>query len=93
VTNPSFYPGGGSSITNPINTFLQSNFGYQIGSGNVSNVQNAVTAAIGRFTQYASNFTFLRDGSLTAAERRASANSEPKNLISTRRTSGNCVPI
>jgi hypothetical protein len=67
VTNPSFYPGGGSSITNPINTFLQSNFGYQIGSGNVSNVQNAVTAAIGRFTQYASNFTFLRDGSLTAA--------------------------
>ncbi len=67
VTNPSFYPGGGSSVTNPINTFLQTTFGYQIASGNVSNVQNAVTAAIGRYTQYASNFTFLRDGSLTAS--------------------------
>ncbi|MCY7376828.1 MAG: TonB-dependent receptor, partial [Pyrinomonadaceae bacterium] len=67
VTNPSFYPGGGSSVTNPINTFLQSNFGYQIASGNVSNVQNAVTAAIGRYTQYAANFIFLRDGTLTTA--------------------------
>ena len=65
VTNPSFYPGGGSSITTPINAFLQSSAGYQIASGNVSNVQNAVTAVVGRYTQYASNFTFLRDGTLT----------------------------
>lgn len=64
VTNPSFYPGGGSSISNPINSFLQSNFMYQIASSNVSNVQNAVTAVIGRFSQYSSNFTFLRSGEL-----------------------------
>lgn len=67
VTNPSFYPGGGTSVTNPINTFLSNNRGYTIGSGSVSNVQNAVTAAIGRYTQYAANFTFLRNGNLTAS--------------------------
>jgi hypothetical protein len=67
TTNPSFYPAGGQSITNPINTFLQSNGGIQIASSGTSGVQNAVTAVVGRYTQYASNFTFLRDGSLTPA--------------------------
>lgn len=64
VTNPSFYPGGGTSITDPINTYLQNTFGYQIAGANVSGVQNAVTAVVGRYSQYAANFTFLRDGTL-----------------------------
>lgn len=67
VTNPSFYPGGGSSVSNPINTFLQNTRGYGIGSASVSNLQNAVTAAIGRFSQYAARFTFLRNGALQNA--------------------------
>lgn len=67
VTNPSFYPSGGNSVTNPINTYLQSTFGYQIAGSNVSGVQNAVTAVVGRYTQYAANFTFLRSGELQPA--------------------------
>jgi hypothetical protein len=64
TTNPSFYPGGGSSITTPINSYLQTNRQYQIAGSAVSNVQNAVTAVIGRYSQYAANFTFLKDGTL-----------------------------
>jgi hypothetical protein len=64
VTNPSFYPAGGTSVSSPINTYLQNTRGYQIGSASVSPLQNAVTAVIGRYTQYAANFTFLRDGTL-----------------------------
>ena len=35
--------------------------------GSVIGVQNAVTAIIGRFSQYSGNFIFDQDGSLTAA--------------------------
>ena len=66
ITNPSFYPGGGSSITNPINEYLLSTFGYTIASSSVSPVQNAATAVIGRYTQFTSNFTFLKNGTLQA---------------------------
>ncbi|HEU4710103.1 MAG TPA: TonB-dependent receptor [Pyrinomonadaceae bacterium] len=57
ITNPSFYSGGGSSISNPINAV----FPIQ---GSAVGVQNAVTAVIGRFSQYSGNFIFDQDGSL-----------------------------
>ncbi|MFN6201242.1 MAG: TonB-dependent receptor [Acidobacteriota bacterium] len=59
VTNPSFYPGGGTSITSPIIAA-----GYNIAGADISNVQNAVTAVIGRFSQFAANFIFSKDGRL-----------------------------
>ncbi len=64
-TNPSFYPQG--AITTPLGTYLQTNFGYGISSSSASNVENAVTAVLGRFTQYSANFTFNKDGSLLPA--------------------------
>jgi hypothetical protein len=60
ITNPSFYSGGGNSISTPINAFSPI-------SGSRSGVQNAATALIGRFSQYSANFTFNHDGSLQAA--------------------------
>ncbi|MFN0112437.1 MAG: carboxypeptidase regulatory-like domain-containing protein [Blastocatellia bacterium] len=62
ITNPSFYPGGGTSITSPILAA-----GYNIAGADISNVQNAVTAVVGRFSQFAANFIFNKDGSLTSA--------------------------
>ena len=62
ITNPSFYPGGGTSITSPIVAA-----GFNIAGADISNVQNAVTAVIGRYSQFAANFIFNKDGSLTAA--------------------------
>src|SRR5712691_10280247 len=60
ITNPSFYSGGaGASLSSPVNTFSPI-------SGSRSGVQNAVTALIGRFSQYTANFTFARDGKLLA---------------------------
>lgn len=60
VTNPSFYSGGGSSLSTPINNFSPI-------AGSASGVQNAVTAIIGRYSQYSANFTFDADGSLLPA--------------------------
>ncbi|MDQ3665108.1 MAG: TonB-dependent receptor [Acidobacteriota bacterium] len=66
ITNPSFYFGSGTLESNAITAFSP------IGAG-VSDVQNAVTALIGRFSQYSARFTFGSDGSLlpsgTGAER------------------------
>lgn len=62
ITNPSFYPGGGTSITSPI---IAS--GFSIASGDISSVQNAVTALVGRYSQFSANFIFNKDGSLTPA--------------------------
>ncbi|MCU1265672.1 MAG: Cna protein B-type domain protein [Acidobacteria bacterium] len=59
VTNPSFYSGGGNAVSTPINNFSPI-------SGSRSGVQNAVTALIGRFSQYSANFTFGHDGTLQA---------------------------
>ena len=58
VTNPSFYLGGGSSISGLVNAFSP------IGPGGASAVQNAATALIGRFSQYSALFTFNQDGSI-----------------------------
>ncbi|MCI0660248.1 MAG: TonB-dependent receptor [Acidobacteria bacterium] len=62
ITNPSFYPGGGTSITSPIIAA-----GINIASADISSVQNAVTAVVGRYTQTSANFIFNKDGSLTSA--------------------------
>ncbi|HEX6649222.1 MAG TPA: TonB-dependent receptor [Pyrinomonadaceae bacterium] len=58
VTNPSFYIGGGNSISGLINNFSP------IGAGFASAVQNATTALIGRLSQYSALFTFDHDGSI-----------------------------
>ncbi|MDQ1706839.1 MAG: hypothetical protein QOJ88_50 [Pyrinomonadaceae bacterium] len=57
--NPSFYAGGaGAAQSNAVNAFSP------IGTGYTSTVQNAVTALIGRFSQYSGVFSFNIDGSL-----------------------------
>lgn len=61
ITNPSFYIGGGATISNLVSAFSP------IGSGNASLVQNAATALIGRFSQYSALFTFDHDGSILPA--------------------------
>ncbi len=59
ITNPSFYAGGaGATQSNAVNAFSP------IGTGFTSAVQNAVTALIGRFSQYSGVFSFNKDGSL-----------------------------
>ena len=63
IANPSFYSGGaGATLSSPINT--QAN-GLILGSRAAT--QNAMSALIGRFSQYTANFTFGHDGSLLPA--------------------------
>jgi hypothetical protein len=57
ITNPSFFSGGGASISTPINAAFPIQ-GSRVG------VQNAVTALIGRFSQYSGNFLFNHEGTL-----------------------------
>ena len=57
ITNPSFYVGGGTSISDPINEV------FPIQGSDVG-VQNAVTAVIGRYSQYSGNFLFDQSGNL-----------------------------
>jgi len=59
VTNPSFYAGGAGTILSD----TVSNFS-PIADGFESTVQNAVTALIGRFSQYTARFTFDHSGTL-----------------------------
>lgn len=59
ITNPSFYQGGGSTISNAIRAV------FPLQGSSVISVQNAVTAIIGRYSQYSGNFIFNRDGTLT----------------------------
>jgi hypothetical protein len=61
VTNPSFYIGGGGSISSAVNA------ASPIGAGFASAVQNAATALIGRLSQYSALFTFGHDGSVLPA--------------------------
>jgi hypothetical protein len=61
--NPSFYSGGaGATLSNPINTVANGRI-----AGSVAAVQNAMSALIGRFSQYTADFTFAHDGSLLPA--------------------------
>src|SRR5216684_885370 len=68
VTNPSFYFGAGDHVSNQFQSYLDANGlpGGQAGQSlnSIAEVQNAATAAIGRFSQYTANFTFNKDGSL-----------------------------
>jgi hypothetical protein len=68
VTNPSFYFGAGDHVSNAFQNYLTANNlpGGQAGQtlNSIAEVQNAATAAIGRFSQYTANFTFNKDGSL-----------------------------
>jgi hypothetical protein len=57
ITNPSFFQGGGVTISDPVHAFSPI-------AGSRVGVQNAVTALIGRFSQYSALFTFDRDGTL-----------------------------
>src|ERR1700752_2335175 len=67
ITNPSFYVGGGASISGPVNAFSAIN-------GSAVGVQNSITALIGRYSQYSGNFLFYHDGKLlqpgTSSERK-----------------------
>lgn len=58
-TNPSFYAGSGNVVNEQIE-----NAGYSIIGGDIPSVQAAATALIGRFTDYAGNFTFDLDGNV-----------------------------
>jgi hypothetical protein len=68
VTNPSFYFGAGDHVSNAFQNYLTTNNlpGGQAGQtlNSIAEVQNAATAAIGRFSEYTANFTFNKDGSL-----------------------------
>ncbi|MEO8073883.1 MAG: TonB-dependent receptor, partial [Acidobacteriota bacterium] len=59
VTNPSFYDLSGGVVDDAITAA-----GYNINGGDISVVQAAATALIGRFSQYSGNFTFDLDGSV-----------------------------
>ncbi len=58
TTNPSFYNLSGAVVSNVL-----TNAGYTIAGGDIPSVQAAATALIGRYSQYAGNFTFDLDGS------------------------------
>lgn len=72
ITNPSFYFGAGDHVSNDFQSYLDANglpgdtnAGQSLNS--ISEVQNAATAIIGRFSQYTADFTFGKDGSLLSA--------------------------
>jgi len=65
IANPSFYSGGaGGSLSTPVQNFAIANGIPSFSSADRAAVQNAVSALIGRFSQYTANFTFDADGSL-----------------------------
>jgi carboxypeptidase family protein len=72
VTNPSFYLGAGEGVSDQFQAYLtqnglpgDENTGQSLAS--ISEIQNAATAVIGRFSQYTANFTFSKDGTLLPA--------------------------
>ncbi len=71
TTNPSFYSGAGETLSSAFQDYLDANglpgdenAGQSLNS--VSQIQNAATAIIGRFSEYTADFTFNKDGSLLA---------------------------
>ncbi len=67
VTNPSFYVTG--AIRQPLENFILAQTGgaSTVNSGDLAQAENAITALIGRFTQYTANFTYGHDLNLTPA--------------------------
>ena len=59
IANPSFYASSGAVLSRP--------FASQIGPGFTSDVRSAVSAVIGRFSQYDANFNYDKDGNLLPA--------------------------
>ena len=68
LANPSFYSGGaGASLSTPVQNFAIANGIGVFSSADRAAVQNAVSALIGRYSQYTANFTFGADGTLLNA--------------------------
>jgi len=69
ITNPSFYQGAGEHINETFQEYLDDKGlpGGQTGQSlnSISEVQNAATAIIGRFSEYTANFTFSNDSAGT----------------------------
>jgi hypothetical protein len=62
VTNPSFYKT--NLIMNSVNQYLTEKRGYTVDSGFNSPTENAITALLGRYTQYTASFTYGHNGKL-----------------------------
>jgi len=62
VTNPSFYKT--NLIMNSVNQYLTETRGYKVDSGFNSPTENAITALLGRYTQYTASFTYGHNGKL-----------------------------
>jgi hypothetical protein len=73
TTNPSFYQGAGNTVSSQFQAYLNANPGFQGSNANgqklvsTSEVQNAATAIIGRFSEFTTNYTFGKDGTLLPA--------------------------
>ena len=67
ITNPSGYFAGGNNMSEAVNTFGTTNLGAPLDLGFTDAVQAAVTALVGRFSQYSALFTFDHDGTLLPA--------------------------
>lgn len=62
ITNPSGYFAGGNSMSDAIDTFGATNLGAPLDPGFTDSVQAAVTALVGRYSQYSALFNFGHDG-------------------------------
>lgn len=62
ITNPSFYDQSGAVLYEALE-----NAGYTLSGGDISSIQAATAALIGRLSQYSGNFTFDIDGSVLPA--------------------------
>ncbi|MGZ4814754.1 MAG: outer membrane beta-barrel protein [Terriglobales bacterium] len=63
VTNPSYYLT--DLLRSPLSNYAQTVFGSPMYSGDGSDTENAMTALIGRFTQYTANYTYNNTLNLT----------------------------
>jgi hypothetical protein len=71
TTNPSFYSGGGDHISNDFQSYLADNNLPGGGAGeslsSTTEVQNAATALIGRFSEFTNDYSYAKDQSLLPA--------------------------
>jgi len=62
TTNPSGYFAGGNSMSDAVDMFGTTVLGQPLDPGFTDSVQAAVTALVGRYSQYSALFTFGHDG-------------------------------
>ena len=62
VTNPSGYFAGGNSMSDAVDMYGTTVLGAPLDPGTTADVQAAVTALVGRFSQYSALFTFDHNG-------------------------------